>query len=642
MVKSNYLYLKEPLEILKQYWGFSSFRPLQEDIIQSTLAGKDTLALLPTGGGKSICFQVPALCKEGICIVVSPLIALMKDQVENLNKRQIPAVAIYSGMHYSDIDRLLDNCIYGGIKFLYLSPERLHTDIVQERLPRMPVNLIAVDEAHCISQWGYDFRPAYLKIAEIRPLLSRVPVLALTATATPQVAVDIQEKLEFKKTNIFQKSFQRSNLNYVVRPTEAKPEQLVNILKKVPGSGIVYVRNRRLTKEITQLLRQKGISADYYHAGLKMEERSAKQEAWINDKIRIIVSTNAFGMGIDKPNVRVVVHLELPDSLEAYYQEAGRAGRDNKKAYAVLLFNQSDKIKLKKQYELSYPELKEARRVYRALGSYYQIAVGAGHGESFDFDLIDFAKTFQFDTIQAFNCLRLLEKEGWLIMNDGVYNPASLKMLVNQDQLYDFALKNPKLDKVLKIILRSYQGAFNHYINIRESSLAKFLRVSRAELQQSLSLLHKENIIDYRPQKEKPQLFFINGRMDASTVAFDHKGYNLRKKQQGIRIEKAIDYAELRFCRAKQLVQYFGEKDAKNCGTCDVCLANKKDSSLSSSDLNRYQNKIELVLKREKLTLEELLSSFSSKQQAKVLKTLEYLMEENIVEQNDDLFVWKD
>ncbi|HKK76558.1 MAG TPA: ATP-dependent DNA helicase RecQ [Saprospiraceae bacterium] len=632
---------KEPIEVLKRYWGYESFRPVQEEIIQSVLNGDDTLALLPTGGGKSICFQVPALCLEGLCIVISPLIALMKDQVENLRKRGVSAVAIHSGMPYPEIDRLLDNCAYGDVKLLYLSPERLHTELFKERLKKMPVSMIAVDEAHCISQWGYDFRPAYLEIASIREDLPNVPIIALTATATPEVCTDIQDKLEFKSGQVFQKSFARDNLAYVVRPSEAKPEELVNILKKVGGSAVVYVRNRRLTKELALLLHRKGIRADYYHAGLEMDKRNQKQEAWLKNKIRVIVSTNAFGMGIDKPDVRLVIHWEMPDSLEGYFQEAGRAGRDGKKAFAVLLYHNSDALKLEKQYELSYPDLKEVRRVYRALGSYYQIAVGAGYGESFDFNLIEFSKTYQFEPIIAFNCLKLLEKEGWIILSDAVYNPASLKVLVNQDQLYDFMLKHPKLDKVLKIILRSYQGAFNHHIHIREQSIAGFLRVERSELQKSLNLLHKEQIIDYRPQNEEPQLFFVNGRMDAATVAFDHTGYNFRKEQQRIRIEKAIHYAETEDCRSRLLLAYFGETEATACGHCDYCLAQKKERKLNQKDYQRYRDKLELVLLREALPMEDILASFSPKKKEIVLQTLEYLLDEGQIRQKEERFEWQ-
>lgn len=565
----------------------------------------------------------------------------MQDQVQNLKERGIPAVAIHSGMPYPEIDRLLDNCAYGDVKFLYLSPERLHTTLFRERLKKMSVNLIAVDEAHCISQWGYDFRPAYLEIATIRELLPKVPILALTASATPEVVQDIQEKLQFRKSLCLQKSFTRSNLAYVIRHTEAKPEELLKVLQGVNGSGIVYVRNRRQTKETAIFLRRRGITADFYHAGLSMEKRNAKQEAWINNQIRIMVSTNAFGMGIDKPDVRVVVHLELPDSLEAYYQEAGRAGRDGKKAYAVLLFNTGDKFKLEKQHELAYPPLEEVRQVYRALGSYFQLAVGAGEGEGFDFDLVEFSQVYKLDALKTLNALRLLEKEGLIILTEAVYYPASLRINVNQDELYDFMLKHPKLDKVLKVILRSYQGAFQHFIHIRESTIARFLNSSRADLQRSLRLLQKENIIEYRPQKDQPQLFFINGRLDANQLHFDHQGYRFRRERQAARIESALAYANGKNCRSRQLVAYFGEKEAPKCGICDVCLQEKKEQKLSPKDYQRYRKKLELVLKREKLSLEETLASFAETKQNLVLEVLEYLIDEGVVKQQDELLLWQ-
>jgi ATP-dependent DNA helicase RecQ len=397
-----------PLDILHQHWGHPQFRPQQEAIIQSVLDGCDTLALLPTGGGKSICFQVPALCQEGICLVISPLIALMKDQVQNLQKKGISALAIYAGMAYRDIDRLLDNCVHGEVKFLYLSPERLASDLAIARIKQMKVSLIAVDEAHCISQWGYDFRPPYLEIAQVREFFPQVPLIALTATATPEVVQDIQEKLAFKNQQVFQSSFARPNLAYIVRPSEAKENQLLEILQKVPGCGVVYVRNRGKTKEIAQLLQKKRISADYYHAGLSPDERSSKQDAWISGRTRIMVSTNAFGMGIDKSDVRTVIHLELPDSLEAYFQEAGRAGRDGQKSYAVLLYNQSDRRSLEYQYTQAFPSLDEARQVYRALGSYFQLALGGGQGESYDFDISNFCQSYNLELVRTFNCLKLL------------------------------------------------------------------------------------------------------------------------------------------------------------------------------------------------------------------------------------------
>ncbi len=613
---------------------------MQEEIIQSVLAGRDTLALLPTGGGKSICFQVPALAREGICIVVSPLIALMKDQVQNLQRRNIPAAAVYSGMSYTAIDRILDNCVYGQTKLLYLSPERLTTDLARERIRRMPVNLLAVDEAHCISQWGYDFRPPYLQIAEIRELLPEAPVLALTATATPEVVNDIQDKLAFRRKNVFQQSFTRSNLAYVVLQEEGKQNKLLDIVRKVPGTGIVYVRSRRRTKEIAYLLRKKGVSADYYHAGLSPEERSRKQEAWINDQYRIMVSTNAFGMGIDKPDVRTVVHMELPDSLEAYFQEAGRAGRDGKKAYAVLLYNQNDRRSLERNFELSFPGLSELRQVYRALGSYFQLAVGAGAGQSFEFDIIDFARTYQLDPVKSFNCLKILEQEGWLVITEAVFQPSTLMIKVSKDELYDYQLRHPKLDRILKSILRTYQGAFTQAIHLRESQLARFLNIPPAELQQGLELLHKDGIVRYQPQTDQPQLFFTRERVDAGNLTIDQEAYNFRKNRQLERIKAAIAYAETPVCRSRQLLHYFGEKSERDCGICDICLERSR-GTLTSEDYEKLKEKIRRLLERESLRLEEIVDSFAPKYREKVLQTLTFLTEEGYVEEAGSRFVWR-
>ncbi len=631
---------KTPLDILRQYWGYDSFRPLQEDIIRSVLEGKDTLALMPTGGGKSICYQVPALCREGLCIVVSPLIALMKDQVENLQKRNIPAAAVYSGMHYRDIDRILDNCIYGNIKLLYLSPERLTTELARARIQKMNTNLLAVDEAHCVSQWGYDFRPPYLQIAEIRELLPDVPVLALTATATPEVVKDIQEKLAFRKENLLQKSFARSNLSYSVLQEEDKLKKLLDILQRVGGTGIVYVRNRRRTKEIAGYLQRRGISADFYHAGLDAEARSQKQDAWMAGKVRVIVSTNAFGMGIDKPDVRVVAHMELPDSLEAYFQEAGRAGRDGKKSYAVLLYNDTDRINLERQFELSFPRLKEVRRIYRALGSFFQLALGGGEGQSFDFDIVEFARNFQAGIVEAYNCLKILEQAGWIVLTEAVFVPSSLMIKVSKDALYDYQLRHPKMDRLLKAILRTYQGAFNHPINLREGQLSKFLKMPVGALRTALEKLASDGIVDYQPQKDTPQIIFIKERVDADNLLIDRNLYNFRKNRQYERIRKAIAYAETPACRSQQLLAYFGEGDAPKCGVCDVCTGRTK-AELSTDDFERYKEKIQLLLKEEPLGLEEVVESFAPNRQEQVLKALEYLLDEGFLEQQGEKLVWR-
>ncbi len=626
---------KSPNDILKEYWGYDSFRPLQKEIIQSVLDGQDTLALLPTGGGKSICFQVPALIQEGICLVISPLIALMKDQVYNLNKRGIKAIAIYSGMHYKDIDRAFDNCIHGDIKFLYLSPERLLTDLALARIKQMNVNLLAVDEAHCISQWGYDFRPPYLEIASIRELIPKTPIIALTATATVDVVKDIQEKLEFKKEHLFQQSFKRENLAYVLLREENKISKLDDIIKSVKGSGIVYVRSRRKTKEITLYLKNNNITADFYHAGLSSEQRSKKQEDWINNKIRIMVCTNAFGMGIDKPDVRLVVHMEMPDSLEAYFQEAGRGGRDGHKSYAVVLYNEADKSNLIYQYEQAYPSMEDLRKTYRALGSYYQLAIGGRGGDSFDFDIVEFVKKFNLNTFTTYNCMRILEQEGWLMITDAVFNPASIRIKVRKDELYDYQLRNKKADQILKLILRSYHGAFTDFVGLHMSWIAKSLKIPREQLQQSLIKMQTNGIIDFRPEKDKPQLVFIQERVDPTNLTIDMDLFNFRKKKHLERLQKTIAYVENTICRSQQLLSYFGEKDSERCGTCDVCLERNK-VELSKDEFEKYRIKVLKELEREPLTINELAEAFSPKRHAQVLKTIEHLIDEGELDKVED------
>ncbi|MEL6655712.1 MAG: ATP-dependent DNA helicase RecQ [Bacteroidota bacterium] len=620
-------------DILAEYWGYERFRPLQEEIIQSVLSGQDTLALLPTGGGKSICFQVPTLALEGLCLVISPLIALMKDQVQQLQQRGIRAAAIYSGISYQDIDRILDNAVFGHLQFLYLSPERLKTELLQERLAKMPLKLIAVDEAHCISQWGYDFRPAYLQIADIRQLVPQVPLIALTATATPEVALDIQAKLQFGSTGTaFNKSFIRSNLAYVVRKAEGKLAQLQRILDRIPGSAVVYVRNRRRTKEIAIELVRRNIRASFYHAGLNMEDREARQEAWINGKIRVMVATNAFGMGIDKANVRSVIHLELPDSLEAYFQEAGRAGRDGEKAYAVLLYTPTDKDRLQKQLERSFPEMDTIRQVYRALGSYLQLATGAGEGQSFDFDLPKFAETYQLDGGTVYYCLKVLEQEGWLAVSEAVYIPASLQIIVNKDVLYDYQLKNPKQDQILKIVLRSYQGAFNYPVKLKEKQLAKFLKISTSELRKGLLSMHQSGIIRYRAAKDHPQIILLRERVPAENLSINFTAYRERKERQSNRLQAAISYAETDICRSQQLVRYFGEKGAARCGVCDVCLAQRKQPY----DTHTHQQlsaKIQELLEESPLSIQEIVGRFQNFEEAQILQCLSFLMDEGFVEQ---------
>ncbi len=626
----------KPLDILQRYWGYPGFRPLQEEIIQSVLEGQDTLALLPTGGGKSICFQVPGLVRKGVCLVISPLIALMKDQVYQLTERGIPAAAIYSGMHYREIDRLLDNAAYGGLKFLYVSPERLKTELAVERIKKMPINVLAVDEAHCISQWGYDFRPPYLEIAEIRQHLpAKTPVLALTATAIPEVVTDIQEKLNFPKQNIYQASFERPNLTYLVRQTENKLDKLLEIVRKTAGSGIIYVRNRRKTKEIAQFLQRRQVTADHYHAGLNMETRSRKQDNWIQGKIRFMVATNAFGMGIDKPDVRTVVHLELPDSLEAYFQEAGRAGRDAQPSFAVLLYHPQDRQKLEKQFQESYPSLEELRRVYRALGSYFQLAIGAGAGIHFDFDLADFCQKFKLEPVPVHHSLVALEKAGWLHLSESVFQPASLMIKVEKEELYDFQLKNPKLDKLLRTILRTHQGAFSNYIHLKEHQLARFLELNAGEIRNQLSLLHERKIIDYIPQKDQPQILFLPERVNADTLDFDQAAYRFRKERHARRLEAAFAYAEEPVCRSQQLLHYFGQSNAPECGKCEICRR-KTTQQPQQGEQERYIKKVTQVLRHESLPLEEILEAFSMGKHELVKGALQFMLQQELVEQDAD------
>jgi ATP-dependent DNA helicase RecQ len=592
-------------EILKRYWGFDVFRPLQEEIINSVLKGKDTLALLPTGGGKSICFQVPALLMEGICIVVSPLVALMKDQVEHLKSRGIEAVAIYAGMGKREIDILLDNCIYGKIKFLYLSPERLLSEIVRARISYMNVNLIAIDEAHCISQWGYDFRPPYLKVKELREIHPDKPVLALTATATPRVRTDIIDKLVLKDVQVFVKSFSRKNLSYVVFNLEDKHKKLIEIARNVKGCGLVYVRNRRETAEIAMFLQRNKISADFYHAGLEKDQRFKKQEDWKKDKIRIMVATNAFGMGIDKPNVRFVVHLDLPESLEAYYQEAGRAGRDEHRAFAVLLSNKSDQLSLEAKYTDSFPSVEEIKKVYHYLGNYYQLAFGVGQGLNFEFDLADFCKRFNISVIKTITALKFLERDGYLALSENVFIPSRLMFTIGHEEVYRFQIENSSFDPIIKTIQRSYGGAFDNYVKIKESDLSNRLRISYNDVIAYLKKLQEFDVISYLPQTDQPQLQFLVPRTDFTHLDIDAKYIKLRKQIQKDQIEAVIAYASVYSCRNVQLLHYFGESNAEKCGVCDVCLAEKKRGDEQDLD-DRIDFEISVALQSQHLDLDEL------------------------------------
>ena len=559
-------------QILTRYWGFSDFRPLQLEIIQSVAEGKDTLGLMPTGGGKSVTFQVFSLSREGICIVVTPLIALMKDQVEKLNAKGIKALMIHSGMSPAEIKIILDNAVWGDYKFLYVSPERLDSENFTERLAKMQVNLVAVDEAHCISQWGYDFRPSYLNIIRIRKILPGVTILALTATATPEVVVDIQEKLGFKQKNVRQISFQRENLSYLVRNVENKNGYLLETLQKVKGSGIVYVRSRKATHEIAAELVKNKISADFYHAGLTTSVRSEKQDAWISGKKRVIVATNAFGMGIDKPDVRFVIHFAPPESLEAYFQEAGRAGRDGKKSAAVMLYNNADKTKLKKQVTVAFPDVVQIKKVYNSLCNFLQIAEGFGKGQTFGFQLQEFAQAYKFQQAMVYNSLKFLQMEGYLEFTEEVDNPSRVYFTVNRDDLYKYQIANAAMDGFIKLLLRSYTGLFTGFVHINEELLAKRSGISRDQIYQYLKHLRQSKIIEYVPQNNTPYIYFNKERIPIDRLKISKENYGARKVEFQKRIEAVIDYAtNTTTCRSRILLSYFGEKDAPACGTCDVC-----------------------------------------------------------------------
>ena len=623
-------------DILKEYWGYDSFRPLQEEIIQSVWERKDTLGLMPTGGGKSLTFQVPTMAMDGLCLVVTPLIALMKDQVDNLREKGIKALAVYSGMSRDEILTALENCIFGDYKFLYVSPERLSSDIFLTKLRAMNVCLLVVDESHCISQWGYDFRPSYLKIADIRDTLPNVPVLALTATATREVADDIQTKLHFKTKNVFRTSFERDNLSYVVRTAENKIAELVHILKSVPGTAIVYVRSRQETKDIATALQKSKISADFFHAGLSHEEKIYKQNAWKTDECRVIVSTNAFGMGIDKPDVRLVVHMDLPNSLEEYYQEAGRAGRDGKRSYAIILYTKADSAKLKKRISDSFPKKEFIVRVYEALGNFFQIAVGSGMNNVYDFSLHEFCHAFKFSHLQTHHALKILELAGYIEYTEEVDARSRLKFLVFRDELYSLNLSKD-VDELIHTILRNYTGVFSDDVYIDEAMLAIRLGKSREEVYQMLVHLAKLRYIHYVPQKKTPFIIYTVSREDTQFVSIPKAVYEERKKRFEKRIISMTDYAESdRICRSRMLLLYFNEKNPKDCGNCDICLR-KTETGLTNYEFNEIE-----ILLAESLSaaspqrLDDLVKTISGFNAEKVIKVIRFLVDSGKLKLKDD------
>ncbi len=621
---------------LKQYWGYDTFRPLQEDIIHSVLQGKDTLALMPTGGGKSICFQVPSLVQEGICVVVSPLIALMKDQIEHLRAKGIEALAIYSGMGYREIDIALDNCVYGKIKFLYIAPERLHSDLVKERIRYMKVNLFAIDEAHCISQWGYDFRPSYLQLSQLRELHPKVPILALTATATRRVVEDIQQQLLFAAPNVLKTGFARPNLAYMALEEENKMGRMLRIMNKMGGTGIVYVRNRRETQEVALFLVNHGIPADYYHAGLSIKERGAKQDAWTNGKIRVIVATNAFGMGIDKSEVRFVIHLDIPDSLEAYYQEAGRAGRDGKKAFPVLLFQQEDRDRLWTSFLASFPPIPFIQQVYHHLNNYYQIAYGAGKDLTVDFDIVNFTKKYGLDLMETISALKFLERGGWLTLSDAVFIPSRLKFEVDFQELYKFQVQSAKYDPLIKMVLRTYGGVFDFYVPINEYEFAKKLSVSYAAVVDLLKSLQQQEILSYLKSTDQPQLQFLQHRVDYKNLFIDTDFIREQKQIKEEQIKAIYHYLDAKDCRSQALLSYFGEDDSEPCGECDLCLITKHRTDQEQ----KIAQQIRVLLLEKPLGLHDLIDSLTIGSESTRIQVLRSLVDEGKIVLKEEMYYW--
>jgi ATP-dependent DNA helicase RecQ len=626
-------------EILQQYWGYSSFRGEQENIIAAVLQKKDALALLPTGGGKSICFQVPALMTEGLCIVISPLIALMKDQVENLRKRDIPALALHSGMSFFEVKQTLQLAAYGDHKFLYLSPERLQTKLFKEFLPALNISLVAVDEAHCISQWGYDFRPSYLKIAELRKELPGIPLLALTASATSKVQDDIVEKLMLNDHTVFRQSFERAGLSYSSFKVDSKINKATDVLKNIHGSSIIYCRNRRQTQNVAGLLKLQRFSASHYHAGLTQEERSRKQEEWIQGKIRVIVCTNAFGMGIDKPDVRTVIHYDLPDCLESYYQEAGRAGRDGNKSYAVAVWQQQDIEDLKLLPEIKFPPIAEIKKVYQSIADYLDIPVGVGEGNYYDFDLLEFSKNFKYDVHLVINVLKALESEGHLSFNENIFLPSQVNFTAPKELLEDFENAHPDLEPVIKCLLRTYEGIYDNRVSVNEQNIAKLSKRTPEAVKDQLKQLRAFGIIEYLPQKETPQVYFLLNRAPAQHLHINNDAYLEKKKQYARRVQAMLDYLELKSCRSQYIAAYFGEENPGKCGVCDNCI-NERATSLTEDEFRIIEEKIFQYIPGSGIAVKELFPLLKGIRKEKVWKVLNFLQtERRLFVEDDRLFL---
>lgn len=623
--------------ILQRYWGYSSFRPMQEDIVDSVIDGKDTLALLPTGGGKSICFQVPAMTMEGICIVITPLISLMKDQVMHLRKIGIPASAIFTGMHHSEIEAAYNQAVFGMLKFLYVSPERLMTDAFIEALKKMKVNLLAIDESHCISQWGYDFRPPYLKIAEIRKYIPNTPVMALTATATPKVVEDIQYRLGFKKNNVFQTSYERKNVTYNVIHEADKYGLMYRLLSKMHiGSGIVYVRSRKRTKIIAEWLHSVGISASFYHAGLDAKTRDQRQQLWMDGKIKVIVATNAFGMGIDKPDVRLVIHLDLPDSLEAYFQEAGRAGRDLQPSEAFLLVADTDINKLNENLQSSYPDLNKIRTIYDALGNYLQIPIGAGENQTYNFDMNDFAQYYNFPLIEVYSAIQLIEREGLVATSEALNNPSKIHIKANREDLYRFQIEYKEYDTLIKFLLRNLPGILSDFVNIREEVISAKTGIPIDKVCRQLKSLDSMNFMTYIPRNDRPQIQYITERLDTKYFTLSDEIYKNRKEDASKRVKAVIDFVNNDDdCRSIQLLRYFGENIKKTCGKCDVC-SSKNKLNINNKDYQEISESIIKELRESDNNVYEILKKVNNHHEEKVIHTIKWMLDSDIILQSDE------
>jgi len=600
---------KQALEILQKYWGYRNFRPLQTEIIQAVLSGKDAIALLPTGGGKSLCYQVPGMILDGLVIVVTPLIALMKDQVQHLLDRDIPALAIHSGMSFREIDRELDNTVHGKYKFIYVSPERLQTELFIERFKRMKVAFLAVDEAHCISQWGYDFRPVYLKISNLKNFKPELKTLALTATAVPEVIQDIGQKLELKKPILFQKSFSRDNLVYVVLYAEDKLSKMTELLSNSKGSAIIYTRNRKRTRELADYFNKKGIPADYYHAGFEANERDEKQQKWMKNRFPLMVCTNAFGMGIDKPDVRLVMHYDMPDSPEAYFQEAGRAGRDGRKAYSFLFWSDSDINNMERQFEMSFPPPQEVIKVYIALCNYFQVAYGSGDGSEFSFDMNDFSRKYNLPQVLVHHSIKFLEKEGYFVWLDNGYVPAKINITATNTELYSYQISNSESADLIKQLLRSYPGIIEDYVNVDLNRIASQLGKTFTELENLLGRIAADGILDYLKATDLPRILFTSPRIHNNDVKLSKKVYGFLKSKARERLDAMISYVKRSDkCRSRLLLEYFGETDSSDCGNCDVCK-HLNSFYISDADFKVFTDKLSQLPVKKSFELNEFYKS---------------------------------